>query len=234
MRRTTSSGFVFTLRMARIRAARSSGENLLLTRSDIAAVARIVESQQPEDSYFQALVDEVVVLQDEAVIRTSRKSRGFATTFGEQRRTGALARTDLVLNSWVARGVSAGLHQDCRRQLIVSMESCRRGVSVTLLVSALAVDDETKADVCGADIISHPLDALAALANDLAESGRGLMAREMSITGSIVAPQSPERPVRISASGDGSARSRSNCSPEADQTGRSRSTVMRCISRRAP
>lgn len=78
-----------------------------------------------------------------------------------------------------------------------------RSLDLAALASAIAVDGEVKARGRGADTMGHPLDALAALANDLAARGKGLAAGEVALTGSIAAPQWPQRPGRIVGSVEG-------------------------------
>jgi 2-keto-4-pentenoate hydratase len=88
---------------------------------------------------------------------------------------------------------------------VVTGDECSewRKLDLAALASAIAVDGEVRARGRGADTMGHPLDALAALANDLAGRGRGLLAGEIVLTGSIAAPQWPDRPARVTASVEG-------------------------------
>ena len=74
-----------------------------------------------------------------------------------------------------------------------------RELDLPALASEIAIDGEVKARGRGGDTMGHPLNALAALANDLATRGLGLRRGDVVITGSIAPPQWPAGAVRVTA-----------------------------------
>ena len=72
---------------------------------------------------------------------------------------------------------------------------------------SMSINGELVGDGHGSDVMGHPLEPLAWLANKLAEQGRGLTAGMVIITGSIVSPKplSPGDSASIAIEGLGSA-----------------------------
>lgn len=64
-----------------------------------------------------------------------------------------------------------------------------RALDLAALTGRLSLDGELAGTGTGADVMGHPLDALAWLAGRLADRGRGLKAGEVVLTGSVVASQ---------------------------------------------
>ena len=62
-----------------------------------------------------------------------------------------------------------------------------RGLDLAALVGRMIVNGEIVGEGSGADVLGHPFEALAWLANSLVERGRMLKAGEIVLTGSMVA-----------------------------------------------
>ncbi len=78
-----------------------------------------------------------------------------------------------------------------------------REIDLAHVPGRLRIDGEVVGAGCGADVLGHPLEALAWLANHLGERGRGLHAGEVVMMGSIVATQWPQAGDTIVAELDG-------------------------------
>ena len=64
-----------------------------------------------------------------------------------------------------------------------------RKLDVLAAYGSVTINDEMVGDGHGSDVMGHPLEPLAWLANKLAEQGLGLTAGMVIITGSIVSPK---------------------------------------------
>lgn len=73
------------------------------------------------------------------------------------------------------------------------------------LVGRMRVNSEIAGEGRGADVLGHPLEALAWLANHLAERGLGLRAGEVVMTGSVVTTRWPEAGATVVTEIDGFA-----------------------------
>ncbi len=78
-----------------------------------------------------------------------------------------------------------------------------RKLDITALMGTTRINGTEVGHGCGADVMGHPFNALAWLANSLAQRGRGLRAGEFVFTGSVVETKWLNRGDRVAMEIDG-------------------------------
>ena len=96
------------------------------------------------------------------------------------------------------------LHEICGAEVVLgSPVTDWRAIDLVSAYGSMDINGEKVGDGHGSDVMGHPLEPLAWLANKLAEQGLGLSAGMVIITGSIVSPKFLEAGDKASISIEG-------------------------------